>query len=572
MEKVQRDAIALYKQGSYDQAQRLFTKCIEIARKEGAPTSKLVALLDQRAASAERAGHVFMALKEGQRMLRYARHDARGYLRVAKCFQIRGDRELAIKAYRDGLKAVPKDDPRYKVLKDQLHALAQKRDQRPSVSTDPIQRLPYDILHQIFSHLSFRCLARLERVSKSWQSFLALDHRLWKNKIDFRNARAGKVTKRMVTKYTSWAINQEDPSSKASVVLSNVKSGDEAGVLTYLGDKMKGKIDSLDAELLSDSFNYQFLHLSPKLSFKSSVFYGLRQLRVNSRAIPHLALLMIMQVPSLESLTWEHVGTSISMDRRVAADITVKFDQWCEKGNYTNLGSLKIIEITESLRLPRATIHNLLKTSRQLKELALEGVIRDWDDLDRQLQDLPLESFSFRQPKGELVAGHIAVPCPGLKRLSLAGVHGILTLAPPQNVKLSALEVLDLSKSSFPVQNAISIYGIGDTLKVLKLDYNSEAGQLNSRHAFQQLVGVSGNGLVSISLEGVSEVNDSTIEGILDCDTNFTLEEVNVSGTRVSGVGAYRLAQHGVKRILCKDCDISPQTSNLLRSMGVLVT
>ncbi|KAF2139935.1 uncharacterized protein K452DRAFT_200040, partial [Aplosporella prunicola CBS 121167] len=162
------------KQKNYQKALGAFSEAFDAT----APPD--ITYLDLRAAVYERLENFQAALKDGKQMIRFARQDARGYLRTARVLQkMEGKAQTALDIYNLGLRSVKAEDKAGNLRL--LQALRDKltRQLSPPKSIDPLTVLPAELVDLIMEYLNFRQQVNCLRVSKHWNVFLDSQPRLW---------------------------------------------------------------------------------------------------------------------------------------------------------------------------------------------------------------------------------------------------------------------------------------------------------------------------------------------------------------------------------------------------------
>lgn len=179
--------------GQYKEAIDAFTLAISI-------NTTSVTLLDCRAAAYEKCGDLTLGLRDAQTMIKLAPASSRGYLRAGKLFTLQKKYKNALAIYERAIKSVPQSDARYSVLLGLRKEMATKERQRLASSHDFVKILPYDIVADIFSRLSFERRFRCMTVCRSWRNFLMHWPGMWREML----FGAHKIPARLLAHYMSF--------------------------------------------------------------------------------------------------------------------------------------------------------------------------------------------------------------------------------------------------------------------------------------------------------------------------------------------------------------------------------
>ncbi|KAL8653094.1 MAG: hypothetical protein Q9226_003987 [Calogaya cf. arnoldii] len=156
-----------------------------------------VSVLDCRAATYEKLGDLHAALRDGRRMISEYKTDCAGYLRTGKILQLLDKDGVALDIYKYGLRKVSQNASQYQLLRDMHDSL--DLNCGPRKATDPLTVLPVEIAQMIMSHLDFKHIVSLTRVSTTWQDYLKSTPSLWAS-LDFSKAKAD-VPKAAIQRY-----------------------------------------------------------------------------------------------------------------------------------------------------------------------------------------------------------------------------------------------------------------------------------------------------------------------------------------------------------------------------------
>ncbi|KAL1964522.1 hypothetical protein VTN77DRAFT_6819 [Rasamsonia byssochlamydoides] len=168
--QLQRHGQELYRRGEYQQAIHVFTQALE------SNSTDALGVLDNRSATWCKLGNFERALRDAKEMIQKDRLDERGYLRAAKALLLNKRPFKALDIYAYGLKTLPKDHPRYALLR-QLHNKLQ--DKMCEKFRDPFDVLPLEIAVMVLRYLNFKQIVAILRVSKKWAQFLTSVRELW---------------------------------------------------------------------------------------------------------------------------------------------------------------------------------------------------------------------------------------------------------------------------------------------------------------------------------------------------------------------------------------------------------
>jgi hypothetical protein len=163
------------KEKNYGAAISFVNAALECSQKATTAPHLLVGVHDIRHAVCGRAGDLDEALKSAKAMIRLDRSDARGYLRCGTLEHDRGNKTAALRYLEHGVKNCPES-----IYLNILRELADRtRDELSaelvlSRARDPMTALPLEIMDMVLSHLNYRQVVRMLRVSKSWNRLLSV--------------------------------------------------------------------------------------------------------------------------------------------------------------------------------------------------------------------------------------------------------------------------------------------------------------------------------------------------------------------------------------------------------------
>ncbi|WEW59835.1 hypothetical protein PRK78_005316 [Emydomyces testavorans] len=145
-----------YRLKNYAKALEAFSKAIELGRGDVLP------LLDNRAATYCALGDLESGLKDGRRMIKADKFDARGYLRAAKVLQLMKKFDEALRLYKYSLRMLAADVPGRKQIETLMSKL--ERALNPPKRVDPLVTLPPELVSMILEYLDLKTTIR-------WLSF-----------------------------------------------------------------------------------------------------------------------------------------------------------------------------------------------------------------------------------------------------------------------------------------------------------------------------------------------------------------------------------------------------------------
>ncbi|KAF2155428.1 hypothetical protein K461DRAFT_311682 [Myriangium duriaei CBS 260.36] len=173
--ELEEQARAEYRQGNYQAALATVRKVASSAPQ-----------LDLLVACLEKLEDYDGALANAKTLIRQYCPDPVGYFRSAHVLQKIGRPQAALKIYERGLKTVSKDHPSYLRMQQKHQQLAQTL--IPATRSDPLSRLPLELVEDILRYLTFKQRISCIGVCKSWQKLLYSMPRLWTN-LDLSQAR-----------------------------------------------------------------------------------------------------------------------------------------------------------------------------------------------------------------------------------------------------------------------------------------------------------------------------------------------------------------------------------------------
>ncbi|KAF2100976.1 hypothetical protein NA57DRAFT_55047 [Rhizodiscina lignyota] len=234
-------------------------------------------LLNHRAATLEKLGHLDLASREALNMINLYPTDASGYLRRGRIHE-KSDKDSglrkAFEIYSIGLLTVPLDHEHYKLLHAKQNKL--KRQLFPQ-DTDPISVLPVELNIMIFDYLSFSEIVSCLRVSKKWANYLTAEPRYWRD-LDLSNARKT-VPYKSIAKYRAYSQNK--------ITRATLYRHSDSRTLSWLA--LRSPLQSLDFR--ADSYGPNSIISALQTSFQNSA-----------------------------SLTFLHVGQSMTLSLATAVD------------------------------------------------------------------------------------------------------------------------------------------------------------------------------------------------------------------------------------------------------------
>lgn len=143
---LEEEARAFYRHGKLADALDKINNAVKAADQ---PTASQLDLL---IACQEKSGDTNGALKTAKQLLRQHEDNPMGYLRAAHVLQKLDRVQDAPKILERGLKAVPKEHALYAQLERKLSQLSHSLQAR----SDPLSKLPLEMVSQIFNYLTFK--------------------------------------------------------------------------------------------------------------------------------------------------------------------------------------------------------------------------------------------------------------------------------------------------------------------------------------------------------------------------------------------------------------------------------
>jgi hypothetical protein len=567
MEGLQIRAIAKYKAGQYGESVKLFDQAIHAATASKVPASKQVLLLDQRAACHEKRQDFDSALSDGKKMIKIAPNECIGYLRTGKVLQLKDKDSFAHRVYSKGLKNSQVNDSLYGVLERVRNKVKQKLETnidgvKRASFRDPVEVLPYEMLHDIFSRLPFKNLVNCLRVSKHWYNHLTTDYALWYC-IDLRQSkRPVSHPKKVIQRYMEFSKKQQ---TELYLHRMNVSNEEQLFQWLFINGHLS-HFESLDLVFYSDKIRKWLVELS-QLKIPLSEGQKPKQLSIQSTACYEHAFLLLSALPSLESFQWHDSGTFGD------APLVIDLEKVISKVSEFNLTSLSIHSSRRSRFHPDNLMSSLLHKSPHITELDISlNAPHNWTEwvsilpqnkltsLKISLKDMiPIRSLPF-----ELLT------CLKLDNLELNDGLGLSMVA---SYNLSNLTQLDLTGLKF-IERGLSKffehYQCGSNLTTLILNYCRDGYALSTINGYTSLIGKYCPRLERLSFLGSSSVCDKTIEGVIKSDNDNHLKQIDLSATHATGLSMINLVKHGVSAIGIEGCDISSDTYAWLRKQQVM--
>lgn len=175
-----------YKQGSYEEAARLF----RIASASTSRSRDLLSAYDLEIGAMVKMRTLEPALQVAKSMIRTNRRDARGYIRAAQVERLANRPQAAARWYQHGIKHISSADPLRSSLQSGLKKCDAQLTQARIASRpcDPFTTLPIEVARLILEQFDYRQRVAVLRVSRGWRSFLAAEPVLTET-LDFSNAR-----------------------------------------------------------------------------------------------------------------------------------------------------------------------------------------------------------------------------------------------------------------------------------------------------------------------------------------------------------------------------------------------
>lgn len=190
--KIFDEAREAFESAKYEEAIQLFTRSLQYKPKQ-------ITVIDCRAAAYEKSQQLDNALKDGASVMALVPKDSRGYLRAGKILVLQGKYNEAINIYKRALKMVPPTDPRYNTIEPLLKNTRNRK--KPAKVVDFMKMLPYDLICQIFTYLSFDRRVQCITVCRAWREFAMNWTGMWRD-LDFARY---KIPQTAMIKYMNYA-------------------------------------------------------------------------------------------------------------------------------------------------------------------------------------------------------------------------------------------------------------------------------------------------------------------------------------------------------------------------------
>ncbi|KAK4978496.1 NAPDH-dependent diflavin reductase [Elasticomyces elasticus] len=160
-----------YGQKDYVKALDYFNEAINASQEADA------VLLDNRAATHAKLGNLENALKDARKAINAQRREATGYLRAGNVLQQMKRPVVALSVYKYGLRTISPTDQNMHLLQamhDKLSCLLS-----PPSAVDPFSVLPIELVEIVLSHLHFQQIVNCIRVSKEWKLLIHALPKIW---------------------------------------------------------------------------------------------------------------------------------------------------------------------------------------------------------------------------------------------------------------------------------------------------------------------------------------------------------------------------------------------------------
>ncbi|PWY79233.1 F-box domain protein [Aspergillus heteromorphus CBS 117.55] len=529
----------LFRQGNFQDALAAFTEALSC---KGAD---VMSILDNRAATYIKLTQYERALNDTRQMIRRDTKDGRGVLRYGQVLLLKGDRDKALKAYGYGLKTLPPDHPRRKII---LQMYTKVKERASVKRLDPFDMLPVELALMVLQHFTFRELAILLRVSKGWLHLLSMPD-LWM-RLDFTEARR-KVTWRSVR-----ASIQRSRAMLTHAVMTNTAISNIDRVLETLSRCPKlGHMEIRDP--LQGSARLKTLIVDQGTPVSQEIIAKLLT------SLPNLERIEIYNAqPSYESsVNWpSHLPNLRS--------ITFATESWVPPNGRGRVSALYIPPTIESMPCPLPNLEELRLDSYpkvwapyylsfdpvqlpRLRKLDLRGVYVGMFGLPSSLEHLSIHAGAA--PTGD------SFPFPEKEPLHLPNLHTLM-FRDLLWVTYRTIHIL-LQNAKAPLQNLVV-----DRCPQLK---------------YEPLKAVFTENATNLKEFGVPQVpgmNDATVKGLVETMSNLT--DLDVSGTEVTGrllkmfadARSSESALPRVERIYVRKCDnILLDAITYARSQGIHV-
>ncbi|GLA69409.1 hypothetical protein AtubIFM55763_009361 [Aspergillus tubingensis] len=546
-DSLQRRGQLLFRQGNYSDALAAFTEALSC---KGAD---VMSILDNRAATYIKLTQYDRALNDSRQMIRRDTKDGRGVLRYGQTLLLTGDRAKALKAYGYGLKTLPEDHPRRKMI---LQMYCKVKEKASVKRLDPFDTLPLELAMMVLQYFNFRELAVLLRVSKGWQRMLSQPE-LWMQ-LDFTEAR------RKVHWRSFRAFVQRSRALLTHAVMTNISTPFQERVL----------------EALSRCPKLEHLEIRDPITQPNGlcdVFRSSTQLK---------SLIIAKQTPVAQENIAKFLSSLSQLERLEVHNAQPSPESkvhW--PSHLPNLKSITLLTEASipppgrvpALYIPPAT-ESMSCSMPNLEELRLDSYPKVWAPYYLSFDPIQYSRLRRLDLKGVFV-GTFSLP-PSLEYLSIhagaAPPGEEFPFSPEQPLHLPNLHTLMLRDLIWVTYRTLHRF-IVDSKAVLRNLVVDRCPQLDSEKLSLVLAENSVN-LTELGVPQLPGINDSTVKTLIEGLSNLTA--LDVSNTDVTGRLLKMLADARssdvdfprVEYVYIKNCDNIPyEAITYARSYGVNV-
>ncbi|KAI5814963.1 hypothetical protein BZA77DRAFT_90452 [Pyronema omphalodes] len=516
-------------------------------------------------------------------MMAVATTNHKGYLRAGRILQLMGKADVAVETYRYGLKQVASvvvkgaSGPPTPTEKDEEEATrpgqlsrrqsgremlegmlrktmdrieAAKRKTSGGKGHDPLMMLPLELVDMIFQQLPFESLMVLQRVSRGWKNFLTTYDRSY-NCLDFSSARKP-ISSRTIKTY----LSRGGPRVKTAI-LKHVEKSPLIAISSHC--KNLTSLHILSTNGLID------------ISEPAKLAKNLISITIDSPTTASQIIEVIKHASKLESLTCRHITPSSmfdchSIEQRPALK-HLSLTWWSQDNFYPPL-------VTSNFDTMLEFLPNLESLSLQQGQLGLLPTPADFRCLEK------LQSLTFR---GTDIWTIPLLP-PSLRHLDLSE-NPSLRYRPNKDF-IPNLESLSLSQNpAFTIEDVISMLsGTPDyetpitppvRIKHLDLSLCPKIDCSTLTWLLSCPTSPSTSPPLSETLEFLSLAGNTTLtdEISLEIQRFENLKRVDVSGTRISGIGLCNIAKgKKIEFVAVNGCEnVGRDAVERVRGWGVTV-
>ncbi|KAI9682944.1 MAG: hypothetical protein M1829_006380 [Trizodia sp. TS-e1964] len=487
-----------------------------------------VDLLDNRAATHEKLGNLVLALRDGKKMIDREGSNPKGYLRAGKILVRMEKSDLATKMYSLGLSNVPKEDPHYDLLK-RVYV-------KTSKSFDPMTILPLELVEDILSLVGFKAIVQSLRVSHQWNKIITSLPSLWRD-LDLTDFQ---LKKRLISKLSIQSCIKRSQGTTRSVKLHHANFNWSNG-LAYIAANCR---------------NLSYLEIGCEKAGSSLI-----------KAAPYAKNLqtLILHIDCEITLTavMEILDACLSLSVAEFYNVRHKGEISESPHPWQALKTLVLNHVCLRWEEPQK-LSTLLWASKlpSLRYLSLQGWTMPDDKKDLGFGDSKLERLSLRGVTMNYFPG---LP-PSLAHLDLGLTHRCVYLKDPMDPAPTFESLVLDSHFHLDYEKLVILLNDSPTKGVLK--------KLSLSHCFkmdkQGLMHLLENGYLDtlVYLNIVACGVDDEVAEAMPGRMEF-LEDLNLSNSRISGVGVKALAvgmAPRLKKLNLSECNqVLPDAVDLAR-------